>query len=116
MTSSIATAATATVTMVSHSMWWHSTIAEVYVLNALFMFVGLGMLAGTAQLQRPELRAFFFVCGLAFFQHVQLGILLAGACVPPGAGLQSSSRRSGCARANLVSARSPSGSFHTSCC
>ena len=82
MTSSVVTAAiTATVTMVSHSMWWHSTIAEVYVLNAVFMFFGLGMLA---ELQRSysdrKLRVFFFVCGLAFFQHMQLGILLAGAC------------------------------------
>ena len=33
MTRSAATAAlTACVTMVSHSMWWHSTIAEVYAL------------------------------------------------------------------------------------
>jgi hypothetical protein len=82
MTRSVATAAiTACVTMVSHSMWWHSTIAEVYALNALFMFIGLGMLA---ELQRryseKKLLTFFFVCGLAFFQHVQLGILLAGAC------------------------------------
>jgi hypothetical protein len=82
MTRSAATAAiTASVTMVSHSMWWHSTIAEVYALNAVFMFLALGMLA---DLQRgyseKKLRAFFFVCGLAFFQHMQLGILLAGAC------------------------------------
>ena len=82
MTASAATAAiTATITMVSHSMWWHSTIAEVYALNAMFMFLGLGMLADLHRsFSEKKLRVLFFICGLAFFQHVQLGILLAGAC------------------------------------
>ena len=82
MTSSARAAAiTASITMVSHSMWWHSTIAEVYALNAVFMVLGLGVLASLHKhYTERKLLAFFLLSGLAFFNHVQMGILLAGAC------------------------------------
>lgn len=82
MTSSARAAAiTASVTMVSHSMWWHSTIAEVYALNAVFMVLGLWVLTSLQKhYTERKLLVFFLLSGLAFFNHVQMGILLAGAC------------------------------------
>jgi len=81
MTSSADVAAvTASVTMVSHSMWWHSTIAESYALNGLFTVLALGLLAGLqSRYTERKLLALFFVSGLALFNHVQMVILVAGA-------------------------------------
>ena len=81
MTSSADVAAvTASVTMVSHSMWWHSTIAESYALNGLFTVLFLGVLAGLRKrYTEPKLMTLFFVSGLALFNHVQMGILVSGA-------------------------------------
>ena len=66
--------------MVSHSMWWHSTIAEVYAFNALFMVIALWLLRRLHEAQGDRyLLALFFVAGLALFNHVQMGILAVGA-------------------------------------
>lgn len=78
--SRLAAAASATALMVSHSMWWHSTVAEAYAWNAVLTVVAL------LQLQRLReghsdrvLASLFFVAGLSLFNHVQMGILVAGA-------------------------------------
>lgn len=66
--------------MVSHSMWWHSTIVEAYAWNALLTVAALALLQRlSAGHSERVLAALFFVAGLAFFNHVQMGILAAGA-------------------------------------
>ena len=72
-------AASALLVMVSHSMWWHSTIAEVYAANALLTAVFLILLQRAARSGGRELGPMFFVAGLAIFNHAQMGVLLLGA-------------------------------------
>jgi len=81
MTSSpIAAAVTASVTMVSHSMWWHSTIVECYAVNGLLTVMALGILASLMRQETErKLLALFFLSGLAIFNHVQMGVLAVGA-------------------------------------
>ena len=42
--SRLVSAASAAALMVSHSMWWHSTIVEAYAWNAILVVVALGLL------------------------------------------------------------------------
>lgn len=71
----------AAVLMVSHSMWWHSTIAEVYAVNAILTVWALLLLQRLARAHSDRtLTELSFVAGLAFFNHIQMGILLAGTC------------------------------------
>ena len=66
--------------MVSHSMWWHSTVVEAYAWNAIFVVGALGVLQRLAAAHSDRaLLALFFLAGLALFNHVQMGILLVGA-------------------------------------
>lgn len=62
--------------VVSHSMWWHSTTAEVYAANAVLVSAALWLLA---RYQREgdarTVLGLFVVSGFAFFNHVQLGII-----------------------------------------
>lgn len=61
---------------VSHSMWWHSTTAEVYAANALLIACALYALQRYQRLgDRKSVLGLFFVSGLAFFNHVQLGVI-----------------------------------------
>ena len=67
----------ALVLMVSHSLWWHSTIVENYALSNIFLVVCL-LLATRAQ-QSP--RHWYWICflaGLAVFNHIQNGALAFG--------------------------------------
>jgi 4-amino-4-deoxy-L-arabinose transferase-like glycosyltransferase len=69
--------AAATLLMVSHSMWWLSTIAEVHALNALFCTAILYCLVRFEQEGRQVwLRGAAFAGGLSLFNHLQLGIWL----------------------------------------
>jgi hypothetical protein len=74
-------AAVATVAFaVSHSQWWHSTVAEAYAANQVFLLIGLHLIermrGGSADRMRSKL---FFLGGLGLFNHVQLAaLLLAG--------------------------------------
>lgn len=74
----------ASLLMVNHSMWWHSTIIEPYAFNALFTVIALALFVRMAQetdgreQQRP-LRGLFFVGGLAVLSHIQMGFLCVGA-------------------------------------
>lgn len=71
---------TAAVLMVSHSMWWHSTTIECYALNAFFTAWALFLF--TSLQQKYTLRKIgwiFFVAGLAFFNHIQMGFIFAAA-------------------------------------
>lgn len=66
--------------MVSHSLWWHSTIAEVYAANAVLTALALLLFArlrrdGTGRV----LPWLFFLGGLAPFNHAQMGIVVLGA-------------------------------------
>jgi hypothetical protein len=65
---------------VSHSLWWHSTIAEVYAANAVLTALALLLIA---RLRRDDtgrlLPWLFFLGGLAPFNHAQMGIVVLGA-------------------------------------
>jgi hypothetical protein len=66
--------------MVSHSLWWHSTIGEVYAANAVLTALVLLLLA---RLRRDDtgklLPWLFFLGGLAPFQHAQMGVVVLAA-------------------------------------
>jgi len=76
----ISAAAGASVLMLSHSMWWHSTIVECYAANALFtaLFIWILVRSHTATDYRWVI-PLFFLAGLSTFNHVQLGALCIGA-------------------------------------
>ena len=96
--SRLVAASSAAALMVSHSMWWHSTIVEAYAWNALLTVAALALLQRlSAGHSERVLAALFFVAGLAFFNHVQMGILAAGAAAGL-AGHLLVTRRSGEAR------------------
>ncbi len=65
--------------MTSHSLWWHSTIAEAYAANA-FLFVGtLGALERFDATGRPRwLDLGCFLAALGTFNHAQMGMWLPG--------------------------------------
>jgi hypothetical protein len=76
----LAAAVSAAALMVSHSMWWHSTIVEAYAWNAVLTMGALALLQRLAAGHSDRaLAALFLVAGLALFNHVQMGVLLAGA-------------------------------------
>jgi hypothetical protein len=78
--SPLVAACSAAAVMVSHSMWWHSTIVEAYAWNAVFVVAALGLLQSLASAHSDRvLFALFFLAGLALFNHVQMGILVVGA-------------------------------------
>jgi hypothetical protein len=61
-------------------MWWHSTIVEAYAWNAILTVAAIALLQRLREHHSDRaLAAFFFVAGLSFFNHVQMGILVAGA-------------------------------------
>jgi hypothetical protein len=65
--------------MVSHSMWWHATVAEVYAANALLCAAILD--AFVAYDQTRDARALDLaaaLCGFAVFNHAQMGMWLPG--------------------------------------
>lgn len=66
--------------MVSHAMWWHSTLIEIYAINALLTITAIWLFsrARTPQDWRP-LAWTFFVGGLSIFNHVQMAFLCVGA-------------------------------------
>jgi hypothetical protein len=68
------------VLMVSHSMWWHSTIVENYALSNVFLVVCLLLVTRAAE----EPRRWYLLCfvaGLALFNHLQNGALAIGLAV-----------------------------------
>ena len=83
--------------MVSHSMWWHATVAEVYAANALLCTAILWCLVlFDTTAQRRWLDAAAFLCGFALFNHAQMGMwvpalaavhLVAGGRFRGGAGV-----------------------------
>ena len=79
-----ATAALSTLCLaVSQSMWWHSTIAEAYAINALLTAAALYLLVRLDDTGDDRyLRGSFLLAGLAVFNHAQMGVLgLAGLVV-----------------------------------
>jgi len=65
------------VLMVSHSLWWHSTMLEVYTLNSAILAVIFFSLARYERSGKPlylYLAAFFF--GLGCSNHVLMGLLV----------------------------------------
>lgn len=68
--------------MVSHSMWWHSTLTEVYAVNAAFIVATCWLLWRLHERFEPRLlHALFLVAGLSIFNHAQLGTIALGATV-----------------------------------
>ena len=68
--------------MVSNSMWWHSTLSEVYAVNALFMVIALYLLYAMQNDYKDKyLYGLFFIAGLSIFNHVLMGALAVGAAV-----------------------------------
>ena len=96
--SRLAATVSAAALMVSHSLWWHSTIAEAYAWNAILTVAALALLQRlSAGHSDRVLAALFFVAGLSFFNHVQMGILLAGAAAYLAAHLLVARRAEGAA-------------------
>ena len=78
--SKITAVVTASLFMVSHSLWWHSTIIEVYAANAFFTAWFLYLLCRLQETKQDKyLYWLFFVCGLSIFNHIQMGALSFGA-------------------------------------
>ena len=65
--------------LLSHSMWWHSTVAEVYAVNALLC---AGVLYGLVRYDQSRDTRWLWsaatVAGLGVFNHVQMGFWLPG--------------------------------------
>lgn len=66
--------------MVSHSMWWHSTIVENYALSNVFLVACL-LLALRAPEEPRRWYLMCFLAGLAMFNHLQNGALAIGLAV-----------------------------------
>jgi hypothetical protein len=66
---------------VSHSFWWHSTVAEVYAMNAVLVVAALTLLQSLQKnYSDRKLAALFLLSGLALYNHIQMGILVVAAC------------------------------------
>ena len=77
--SPVASAIGALALMVSHSLWWHSTMLEVYTLStALLALVVLFVLRYEQERDFRNLCAATFLFGLACANHPQMGLLLLG--------------------------------------
>ena len=73
----IAAAVGALVVMISHSLWWHSTMLEVYTLNAAIISIMLFLIVRfekTEKVRYLYLAAFFF--GLGCSNHVLMGLFI----------------------------------------
>jgi|GEM_PF-2872339 len=65
--------------MVSHSVWWHSTMAENYILHVFMIVVIITCFVDYTQNKRIwPLYLAFFLAGLSFFNHVQNGVWWGG--------------------------------------
>ncbi len=63
--------------MVSHSFWWHSTIAENYIINAFFIILILHCYVSFLKHKRLIfIYISFILAGLSLFNHVQNGVWL----------------------------------------
>ena len=72
----LAAAMTAAVLMVSHSMWWHSTIIEAYAINACLIVVALHLLESYRRRESDgPLLGLIGLSGIAVYQHAQLGVI-----------------------------------------
>lgn len=72
----------ALILMVSHSMWWHSSILEVYAVNGFFTVLVIWLLVELQKAYKNRLLyTLFLVAGLAIFNHVQMGFILIGSSV-----------------------------------
>lgn len=61
---------------VSHSQWWHSTLLESYAVNGLLTAITLAIAVSMQRAYRDvQLHALFFVAGLAYFNHLSMGIV-----------------------------------------
>lgn len=77
--SRLTAAVTSALFMVSNSMWWHSTLSEVYAVNAFFMVWYLHVLYSLQKkFEEKNLYALFFISGLSVFNHVEMGALSFG--------------------------------------
>jgi len=65
--------------LLSHSMWWHATVAEVYAVNALLC---AGVMYGLVRYDQSHDARWLWtaaaVAGLAVFNHLQMGLWLPG--------------------------------------
>ena len=103
--SRLAAALTASLLMVSHSMWWHSTIAESYAINACLVIVALHLLESYRETANErDVLALIGLAGIAVFQHAQLGVIGLAALVVAGGHIRRSSPGRFVLRAALVAA------------
>ena len=73
------TVASSFIFMVSHSVWWHATMAENYILHVFMIIVILICLVDYTQRKVIwPLYLSFFLAGLSFFNHVQNGVWWGG--------------------------------------
>jgi hypothetical protein len=88
--------------MVSHSMWWHATVAEVYAANA-FLCVAIlyCLLRFDHEGSVGWLDAAAALSGFAIFNHAQMGIWLPATAAAVAVGKHNQSRLSAAMRACL---------------
>jgi hypothetical protein len=83
--SRLVAAMSAALLMVSHSMWWHSTIVESYAINACLAICALLLLARYRETPgEPPLLWLIGLSGISVFHHVQLGVIGLAALVLAG--------------------------------
>lgn len=73
----VASAAGAIAVMFGHSLWWHSTVLEVYTLNTALLAIFLYLVASyEATGSKGRLYGAVFVWGLACSNHVLMGLFV----------------------------------------
>jgi len=66
--------------MISHSIWWHATMAENYIIHVFMIIIIITCFVDYTQSKRIwPIHLAFFMAGLSFFNHVQNGVWF-GAC------------------------------------
>jgi hypothetical protein len=78
----LAAALAAAALAVSHSLWWHATVVEVYSLNAALISLDLFLVLRYFRARSfPCLMAGFFLLGVGVFNHVLMGLFLPASAV-----------------------------------
>ncbi len=73
---------TTLIMMVSHSIWWHSTIAENYIINVFFILLILHCYVSyTKNKKKIFLYIAFFLSGLSLFNHIQNAVWVVSTAV-----------------------------------
>ncbi|MBF0594270.1 MAG: DUF2723 domain-containing protein, partial [Candidatus Omnitrophica bacterium] len=68
--------------MLSHSLWWSTSCKQEHATNALFISLSLFLYGRLQKSNNPRyFYILFFLSGLAFFHHFELGCLVGGVSI-----------------------------------